>query len=248
MRARVKFFRKGYGFIVTPERESVFVHYSNIIADGYKVLNEGDIVECDIETDSKGEKRAVNVSVIVSIRAVDDVLKERNLYIRTVKNTQDEYGLKKYEVAHRKTNQSQTSKEGMTLLEVAAYAGMNVEDHMYKMIKVFNVKKEDNEVKSAEYSVMYEFEQFEIDKETETILLEYCKENNLDYGEYIVVEYKACKPIAIVGRVAYYSDEEDCFIDWADWNRRVVTSVALGCDLVLCEENKKRMEEAVSSN
>ena len=70
MRARVKFFRKGYGFIVTPERESVFVHYSNIIADGYKVLNEGDIVECDIKTDSKGEKRAVNVSVIVSIRAV----------------------------------------------------------------------------------------------------------------------------------------------------------------------------------
>ena len=128
MRARVKVFRKGYGFIVTPDKESVFVHHSNIIADGYKVLNEGDIVECDIKTDDKGKKRAVNVSVIVSIRAVDDVLKEKNLYIRTVKNTQDEYGLKKYEVAHRKTNQSQTHKGGMSLLEVAAYAGMNVEE------------------------------------------------------------------------------------------------------------------------
>lgn len=120
MRARVKFFRKGYGFIVTPERESIFVHYSNIIADGYKVLNEGDIVECDIETDNKGEKRAVNVSVIVSIKAVDDVLKERNLYIRTVKNTQDEYGLKKYEVAHSvfcKDNLDNVAKAKWTKLQ-----------------------------------------------------------------------------------------------------------------------------------
>lgn len=127
MRARVKFFRKGYGFLVTPEKECVFVHYSNIVADGFRVLNEGDIVECDIETNDKGEKRAVNISVIVSIRAINEVLKERNLYIRTIKNTQDEYGLKKYEVAHRKTNQSQTTKDGMTLLEVAAYAEMPVE-------------------------------------------------------------------------------------------------------------------------
>lgn len=126
MRAKVKSFHNGYGFLVTPDKESLFVHYSNIIADGYKILNEGDIVECDVETDNKGRKRAINVSVIVSIRAVDNILKEKNLYIRTINNTQDEYGLKKYEVAHRKTNQSQTSKDGMTLLEIAAFVGMNI--------------------------------------------------------------------------------------------------------------------------
>ena len=41
MKARVKWFSKGYGFLVTPDKESVFVHYSNIIADGYKALNRG---------------------------------------------------------------------------------------------------------------------------------------------------------------------------------------------------------------
>ena len=62
----VKWFNaeKGYGFITNDEGgEDVFVHFSAIIADGYKTLTEGQRVTFDTETDPKnsGKLRAVNV-------------------------------------------------------------------------------------------------------------------------------------------------------------------------------------------
>ena len=46
----VKFFNaeKGYGFISRESGDDVFVHYSNIQADGYKTLDEGQTVEFDV--------------------------------------------------------------------------------------------------------------------------------------------------------------------------------------------------------
>ena len=55
MTGRVKWFTndKGYGFIDFKENEDIFVHYSTIIKDGYKTLDEGQIVEFDlIETET----------------------------------------------------------------------------------------------------------------------------------------------------------------------------------------------------
>lgn len=116
---------------------------------------------------------------------------------------------------------------------------------MYKLIKVFNVKEDGNEVKSAEYSVIYEFEQFEIDKKTETMLIDYCKVNNLEYGTYTIVEYKDDKPVAVVGQLFYHSedDELDSWMDMAEWNERVIASVALGYDIVISEETKRKFSE-----
>jgi CspA family cold shock protein len=52
----VKWFNgtKGYGFIKRESGEDVFVHYKAIVGEGYKSLNEGDMVEFDVEQGPKG--------------------------------------------------------------------------------------------------------------------------------------------------------------------------------------------------
>ncbi len=65
----VKWFNaeKGYGFISDNEGgDDVFVHFSAIIADGYKTLNEGQAVEFETEADPKDSRklRAVNVKAL----------------------------------------------------------------------------------------------------------------------------------------------------------------------------------------
>jgi CspA family cold shock protein len=62
----VKWFNaeKGYGFISNDDGgEDVFVHFSAIMADGYKSLNEGQKVTFETEVDPKNSAklRAVNV-------------------------------------------------------------------------------------------------------------------------------------------------------------------------------------------
>lgn len=64
----VKWFNadKGFGFIANDNGgEDVFVHFSAIMADGYKSLNEGQKVTFETETDPKNSKklRAVNVQL-----------------------------------------------------------------------------------------------------------------------------------------------------------------------------------------
>ena len=62
----VKWFNaeKGYGFITNDaSREDVFVHYSSIVSEGYKSLNEGQKVTFEMESDPRDSRklRAVNV-------------------------------------------------------------------------------------------------------------------------------------------------------------------------------------------
>ncbi|MDE6364694.1 MAG: cold-shock protein [Lachnospiraceae bacterium] len=62
----VKWFnaQKGYGFITNESTgEDVFVHFSAIMSDGYKTLEEGQKVTFDIEQDPKNSSklRAANV-------------------------------------------------------------------------------------------------------------------------------------------------------------------------------------------
>lgn len=59
---KVKWFnpRKGYGFIATDDGRDVFVHFSSIAADGFKTLDEGDMVLFDVVEGEKG-LRATNV-------------------------------------------------------------------------------------------------------------------------------------------------------------------------------------------
>ena len=61
----VKFFNaeKGYGFISREQGDDVFVHFSNIQAEGYKSLEEGQRVEFDVAPGRKGEE-ALNVRAV----------------------------------------------------------------------------------------------------------------------------------------------------------------------------------------
>ena len=61
----VKWFNgsKGYGFISREGADDVFVHFSAIQMEGFKVLDEGQRVEFSVEQGAKG-LQAVNVMVI----------------------------------------------------------------------------------------------------------------------------------------------------------------------------------------
>lgn len=68
MNGTVKWFNneKGYGFITGEDGADVFVHFSAIIADGYRTLPEGAKVTYETEPDPKdeGKLRAINVKKV----------------------------------------------------------------------------------------------------------------------------------------------------------------------------------------
>ena len=56
----VKWFnaKKGYGFLVDEEGNEIFVHFSAIVMDGFKLLEEGMPVQFDIVEGAKGPQAA----------------------------------------------------------------------------------------------------------------------------------------------------------------------------------------------
>ena len=61
----VKWFdsKKGYGFIELEGNDDIFVHFSDIVEEGYKSLKDGQKVEFEVEKDDNGEK-AKNVTKV----------------------------------------------------------------------------------------------------------------------------------------------------------------------------------------
>ena len=64
-RGTVKWFnaQKGFGFITAEDGTDVFVHYSALKMDGFKVVEEGQTVEFDVVDGAKGPQ-AENVTLI----------------------------------------------------------------------------------------------------------------------------------------------------------------------------------------
>lgn len=72
---KVKWFSdmRGYGFITDEDGNDVFVHYSSIIMEGRKSLDENDIVEFEMGEGKDGRIQAVNVKRISNNKKYDDM-------------------------------------------------------------------------------------------------------------------------------------------------------------------------------
>lgn len=125
MKASTKWFniQRGYGFITDlNSKEDVFVHQSNIVMDGFRYLNDEDIVNYDVGASKEGREQAVNVQPILTMKMVEDSLKEENLYVKTIKV----HKATKYQVVDE-NSVIQAGENGMTFLDLAAFAGFDTE-------------------------------------------------------------------------------------------------------------------------
>lgn len=61
---------KGYGFCTSGEGD-VFIHYKNILGEGFKCLYEGDEIEFDIESTPKGNQ-AKNIRLIKKANCIPE--------------------------------------------------------------------------------------------------------------------------------------------------------------------------------
>ena len=79
--AQVKWFdpRKGYGFIVGPEGQDIFVHYSVIEGDGFRALKDGSAVNYDAEKGDKGWR----ATRVVRTEPDPEVVVPKRTYSRT---------------------------------------------------------------------------------------------------------------------------------------------------------------------
>ena len=66
---------------------------------------------------------AVEVKPILTMKMIKDSLKEENLYVKTMK---DAYKMTKYLVVDE-NNTVQTDEQGMDFLNLAAYAGFDID-------------------------------------------------------------------------------------------------------------------------
>ena len=80
----VKWFdsRKGFGFIVGPEGQDIFVHYTVIAGDGFRVLKDGAKVVYDAEKSDKGW-RATKVHRTEGAEDEPEVVVPRRTYSRS---------------------------------------------------------------------------------------------------------------------------------------------------------------------
>ena len=77
----VKWFdpRKGFGFIVGPDGQDIFVHFTVIEGDGFRIIKDGATVNYDAVRSPKGWK----ATRVVRLAALHVTVPERPTYSRT---------------------------------------------------------------------------------------------------------------------------------------------------------------------
>ena len=100
--------------------------------DGYRHLNEDDFVNYELGTGKDGRKQAINVHPVLTRKMVEDSLKEENLYVKEIKSNKNTIvmntlGMSKSYMVVDQNNVVQAGENGMTFLDLAAFAGFDTE-------------------------------------------------------------------------------------------------------------------------
>lgn len=115
--------KKGYGVINTKKGKNYFVHQSNILMDGFRKLDEDDVVEFDIGYGANGKRQAVKVKPVLTHQMIARILEKNNLYITPITN---QYGNRAYLVTDE-NDVIQNGEQGFSFYELGAYAGFDTE-------------------------------------------------------------------------------------------------------------------------
>jgi cold shock protein len=63
--------KRGYGFISRPGEKDLFVHWSNIISEGFKTLKKGQEVAFSIGLNNRKQPKATDVVVVGEAKVED---------------------------------------------------------------------------------------------------------------------------------------------------------------------------------
>ena len=126
MTGTVKFFDaiKGWGFITDTDGKDVFVYHSNIIMDGFRSLDEGDIVSFEVGVGKDGKEQSVNVTPILTKQIVNVALGNEHMHLKKSKDKSN--GCTGYFVVDD-NNTVQSGDNCLSLVQSAAFAGIDVE-------------------------------------------------------------------------------------------------------------------------
>ena len=92
--------------------------------DGFRHLDENDIVDFEITTGKNGREQAANVKPVLTMQMIKDALREENLYVETFKDTYDVTLYRVFDANHV----IQTSEQGLAFLELAAFTGFSISE------------------------------------------------------------------------------------------------------------------------
>lgn len=116
--------KKGYGVINTKKGKNYFVHQSNILMEGFRKLDEGDIVDFEVGIGGNGKEQALNVNPVLTLQMIKRALRKDDLYVEEINKGDCNEG---YAVVDQ-NNVIQTGNNGMSFCDLAKYAGFNVEE------------------------------------------------------------------------------------------------------------------------
>jgi CspA family cold shock protein len=57
--------KAGYGFIKWEQEEDMFVHFSDVVCEGFKTLKKGQKVRFGVGKNNTGKPKAIDVEVII---------------------------------------------------------------------------------------------------------------------------------------------------------------------------------------